>query len=88
MVDKLESISSQFTRVSQIKDQLAAIGDPVEEKEFVLTTLNGFPSSWDVFVQGICARKKLPKFDRILDRLYSRRSKVDLQDVEMNDKEI
>ena len=60
----------------------AAIGDRVEEKELVLTTLNGFPSSWDVFVQG------LPKFDRVLDRLYSRRSKVDLQDVEMNDKEI
>ena len=37
----------------------------VEEKELVLTTLNGFPSSWDVFVQGICARKKLPKFDTL-----------------------
>ena len=82
MVDKSELMSSYFTRVSQIKDQLAAIGDPEEEKELVLTTLNGFPSSWDVFVQGICARKKLPKFHRILDRLYSRRSKVDLQDVE------
>ena len=54
-----------FTRASQIKDQLLDIGDPVEEKELILTTLNGFPSSWDVFVQGICARKKLPKFDKL-----------------------
>ena len=52
MMDKLETLSTYFTRASQIKDQLASIGDPVVEKELVLTTLNGFPSSWDVFVQG------------------------------------
>ena len=31
----------------------------------MLTILNGFPSSWDWFVKGICARKKLPKFDKL-----------------------
>ena len=65
MMDKSKTVFGYFTRASQIKDQLEAIGDPVEEKEHMLTTLNGFPSSWDVFVQGICTRKKLPKFDRI-----------------------
>ena len=53
MMDKSRTVCSYFTRASHIKDQLVAIGDPVEEKELVLTTLNGFPSSWDVFVQGI-----------------------------------
>jgi hypothetical protein len=24
-----------------------------------------FPSSWDPFVQGICARSKFPKFDKL-----------------------
>ena len=32
-----------FTRVAQIKDQLEAIGDMVEEAEVVMTTLNGLP---------------------------------------------
>ena len=40
-----------FMKISQIKDQLAAIGDPVEDDELVTTTLNGLPPSWDPFVQ-------------------------------------
>ena len=30
-----------------------------------MTTLNGLPRSWDSFMQGICARKKLVKFNRL-----------------------
>jgi hypothetical protein len=33
----------------------------------VMTTLNGLPRSWDAFIQGICSRKKLPKFNRLLE---------------------
>ena len=29
-----------------------------------MTTLNDIPRSWDAFIQGICSRKKLPKFNR------------------------
>jgi hypothetical protein len=64
-MNKSETIANFFTRISQIKDQLAAIGDPVEDVELVTTTLNGFPPSWDPFVQGICARRRLPKFDKL-----------------------
>jgi hypothetical protein len=52
-------------RFSQIKDQLAAIGDPIEDTELVTNQLNGFPSSWDPFVQWICARIKLAKFNKL-----------------------
>jgi hypothetical protein len=31
----------------------------------VMTTLNGIPSSWDSFIQGICLRRKLIKFSRL-----------------------
>jgi hypothetical protein len=51
--------------VLQIKDQLATIGNIVEEIELMNTTLNGFPSSWDPFFQGICAKRKLPKFNKL-----------------------
>ena len=30
-----------------------------------MTTLNGLPRSWDSFIQGICARKKLVKFNKL-----------------------
>jgi hypothetical protein len=31
----------------------------------VNVALNGFLGSWEPFVQGICAREKLPPFDRL-----------------------
>ena len=36
-----ETIQSYFTRVSQIKEQLKAIEDTVDEAEIMMTTLNG-----------------------------------------------
>ena len=45
-----ESIQSYFTRISQIKKQLEAIGDNVKEAEAEITTLNGLPSSFNGFV--------------------------------------
>ena len=42
-----ESIQSYFTRVSQIREQIEAIGDSVEEAKLVMTTMNGLPRPWD-----------------------------------------
>ena len=47
---KLETMKSYFSRVAQIKDQLEAIGDTVEEAEIVMTTLNGLPKDWEAFI--------------------------------------
>ena len=59
---KSETMQSYFTRVAQIKDQLEAISDMVEEAEVVMTTLNGFPRDWEAFIRGICSRRKITKF--------------------------
>ena len=64
-IQNAETIQSYFTRVSQIKEQLEAIDEEVDNAEIVMTTLNGLPRSWDSFIQGIHARKKLVKFSRI-----------------------
>jgi hypothetical protein len=64
-MNKSETIVNFFTRISLIKDQLATIGDPIEYDELVTTMLNGFPPSWDPFFEGIFARRKLPKFDKL-----------------------
>ena len=65
MMNKSETISDYFMRISLIKDHLTTIGDYVDDVELVTTTLNRFPSSWDPFVQGICTRSKFPKFDKL-----------------------
>jgi hypothetical protein len=64
-MDNSESVTSYLMGVSQIRDQLAAIGDVISDKELVTTTLNGFPTFWIPSVQGLCARSKLPKFDKL-----------------------
>ena len=64
-IQNAETIQSYFTRVSQIKEQLEAIEEEVENAEIVMTTLNGLPRSWDSFIQGICARNKIVKFSRM-----------------------
>ena len=45
-----ETIQSYFTRVSQIKEQLEAVEEEVENAEVVITTLNGLLGSWDSFI--------------------------------------
>ena len=42
-IQNAETIQSYFTRVSQIKEQLEAVEEEVENAEVVITTLNGLP---------------------------------------------
>ena len=57
-IQNAEITQSYFTRVSQIKEQLEATKDEVENAEVVLTTLNVLPRSWDSFIRGMCSRRK------------------------------
>jgi hypothetical protein len=75
-MDNSESITSYLMRVSQIRDQLAAIGDVISDKELVTTTLNGFPTFWIPFVQEVCARSKLPKFDKLWEDCTHKESRL------------
>ena len=64
-LQNLELIQSYFRRISQIKEQIEAIGDSVEEAKLVMITLNGLPRSWDPFIRGINSRRKLTKFSKL-----------------------
>ena len=84
---RFESIQSYFTRVSQIREQIEAIGDSVKEAELVMTTMNGLPRPWDPFIKGICSRRKLTKFSRLWEdctqeeaRLEAREEKLGQED--------
>ena len=49
-ISKGESIKYYFTRVSQFKEKLEAIGDSLDEYELVMTSLNGIAIPWDSFI--------------------------------------
>jgi hypothetical protein len=78
-----KNIQSYFPRVSQIKEQLEAIGDTIEEAELMMTTLNGLPKSWESFIQRICSRRRITRFSILWEdctkeesRLVAREEKV------------
>jgi hypothetical protein len=78
-MDNSEYVTSYLMRVSQIRDQLVTIGDVISDKDLVTTTLNGFPTFWIPFVQGVCARSKLPKFDKLWEDCTHEESRLAYQ---------
>ena len=48
-----------------------------------MTTLNGLPRSWDSFIQGICARKKLVKFSRLWEEFSQEEAQIASQEENM-----
>jgi len=82
-----ETIQSYFTRVSQIKEQLEAIGDMVEDAEFLMTTLNGLPRSWEGFIQGICSRRKMTKFSRLWEECTQEEARKEAREEKLGEDE-
>ena len=64
---KGEVVVSYLTRISQVRDELAAIGEVVPDAELVRTTLNGVSKPWAMFEEDLVARENLPTWDRICD---------------------
>jgi hypothetical protein len=66
-MSRYDNVTSYLMRITQIRYQLAAVGEAVSDIESVNTSLNGFSNSWEPFVNGICARETLPLFEMIWD---------------------
>ena len=66
-MNKDEGVASYLTRVAQVKDELAAIGDTIPNSELVRIALKGFTKKWDIFVKCIVGRQKLPNWSRLWD---------------------
>ena len=60
-----ESVVTYLSRFTDVRDELATIGEIVAETELVRTTLHGFPKSWEVFIEGIVAREHLPDWNKL-----------------------
>jgi hypothetical protein len=66
-MSRSDNVTSYFMRITQTHDQLAAIGEKVDDVELVNVALNGFTKSWEPFVKGVCAQEKLPYWQRLWD---------------------
>ena len=62
-----DNVTSHLMRITQIRDQLAVVGETVPDVELVNVYLNGFSKAWEPFIMGNCAKEKLPKWERLLD---------------------
>jgi hypothetical protein len=62
---KGDTVTTFFMKMSEIRDQLGAIGEIISDKELFLSTLNNLPKHWEPFLQSINGREKLPTFDRL-----------------------
>ena len=64
-MSKSETIASYFMRITELQDKLRSNGNTIDEKELVMTTLNGLPPSWESFIQTISGPTKSPKFNKL-----------------------
>jgi transposase InsO family protein len=75
-MQKGEMIQEYFSRISEFKEQLEAIGDTIDEDELIMTALNGLTRPWDAFIQTICVRKEKSKFDSLWEECIQEETRV------------
>jgi hypothetical protein len=66
-MSRSDNVTNYFMRITQVRDQLAAIGKKLDDIELVNVALNGFPKHWEPFVKGVCSQERLPEWHRIWD---------------------
>jgi uncharacterized membrane-anchored protein YjiN (DUF445 family) len=57
---KGESVSSYLTRLSQVKDELAAVREVISDSYFMRIALKGFTKEWEVSVKCVVGREHIP----------------------------
>jgi len=61
------NVTSYLMRITQVCDQLAAMGEKKEDVEIVNVALNGLTKFSEPFVKGIFTRENIPYWQRVLD---------------------
>ena len=62
-----EGVASCLTCVTQVKDELAAVGETIPDSELVRIALKGFTMKWEIFVKCIVGKEMLPSWSRLWD---------------------
>ena len=72
---KRQNVASYLTRVAQLKDELATVGEVIANSKMVWIDLKGFTREWDVFFKCVVGREKLSNWSRLWDD-FTRSMKV------------
>lgn len=83
-MNKGGSITSYFIRITELKDKLSTVGHIIDKKELTMLALNGIPTSWETFIQGISARSKLPRFHRLKTGYIQEESRLITKGIRIN----
>ena len=59
----------------------------VEEAEVVMTTLNGIPRDWESFIQGICSRRRLTKFQHLWEKYVQEKEIIATREEKLDENE-
>eukprot|EP00253_Pinus_taeda_P003200 PITA_03200 len=62
-----DSAVGYLTKITNVRDELAAVGEVIPPTKLVQIAVNGLPRSWMNFADGVCARETLPTWDRFWD---------------------
>ena len=67
-MNKGEFVQSYVMRISQLRDQLQTVGEPISDRGLVLVTLQGLPSIWETFISTISNNDKFLTFDELVGK--------------------
>jgi len=62
-----DSAAGYLTKITNVRDELTAVGEDIPPTELVRIAVNGLPRSWMNFANGVCVRETLPTWERIWD---------------------
>ena len=62
-MEKDEGVAPFFTKNAQVRDQLSAIGVPIDDDDLVHVVFDGLPSSWETFLDAVSGQETQPNFD-------------------------
>ena len=75
-MEKDEGVASFFTKISQVRDKLLAIGVLVDDDDLVQTVFDGLPSSWETFLVVVSGCETQPNFDRLWHDCLEEESRI------------
>ena len=61
-----KSVSEFLSKVKELRDKLANVGEQVSSNDLVIVTLNGMVSDYHVFITSLAARENTPSFENLV----------------------
>ena len=64
-MEKDEGVGPFFRKITQVRDQLSAIGVPIDDDDILQIVFYGIPSSWETFLDVVSGRKTQTNLHRL-----------------------